>query len=437
MRRFFTTLLTALLLTTSLRAQDNLTQMTVELPQAMILNPAQTPTHSFITVPLIGGATISAYNSFCINDVITEIKGRNVISIKSLILASLSNGNSFYSTINADILNAGYRLSDKDYIGLSVRGRAVATTTYPLGALEFLSDNSIYADRVFNVSLEPDILGWCEFGASYSRTFGNFTVGVRMKYLAGFIGAQSEDGASFEINKVDDGYTINGNYNLSVGGIYSINDNLSTSQGGSCFDNSGFATDLGVNYLSNNNRLRISLSASDIGFIDWTGASTITAKNPYKDYIIDDLGSILSSGASIRTIIDSLVTYVDSTIGFDVNQGETYRSTLPLTLLATTSYSLGAKLQHTLSLGYIGIIPSYRSVYNKASLGYSYRSPNNVWQLMCNYTYITNYPLNVGLGVVMTTGCYQLYLATENIISPFSISNARTADLRIGMNFSF
>jgi hypothetical protein len=59
-----------------------------------------------------------------------------------------------------------------------------------------------------------------------------------------------------------------------------------------------------------------------------------------------------------------------------------------------------------------------------------------MWQLMANYTYKNDNPFNIGAGVVMTTGIFQLFLATDNVI-PFcrNIGGVKDATFTWGLNF--
>lgn len=420
-------------------AQDNITQMAVNLPQALHLNPAKRPDRGFVSIPIIGSLSIGVSNSFSLSDVISNRNCGNYLDLPALISKSVANGNSLITNVDLDIINAGFYVSPNDFIGITVRTRAHVATSYPLGLFEFISDNTLGSQRTYDISMSPNVLGWAEVGVSYSRSVGrNFTFGARLKYIEGLIGVQAQDGINFRVDKNYDQYLLSANYTANLGGLALSNGTPQMNYAG--FQNSGVGFDVGATYISDDQRINASISASDIGAIWWDGAGStvLQVTSPEAQFEFNGMGNLLGGQSmGFDVLVDSILTSFNETVGLDTLNGRGFHTSLPTTFQAMGSYSLGDNLQHNVSLGFIGQIPYKGSFDYAISAGYAYRSPNEVWQLMANYTYMRNNPVNVGLGVVMTTGVFQLYMATDNLLSVFNAANSKNLNFSLGMSFFF
>lgn len=419
-------------------AQDNMTQQAVGLVQSLNLNPAARPNRGFISIPIFGSFQVGASNPFSYADVISVRPNAKYVDLPSLVSTAKANGNSLLTNFNMDILNLGFYVTPEDFITISLRGRVHVGTNYPLGLFDMISDNELKQTRNYDVNMNPNILGWGEFGIGYSRSIENFTVGARVKYIEGIASASSATGVNFLVDKQYDKYMISADYSFNSAGLM-IGQGNSMSFAYKPFSNPGFAVDLGATWLSDDERISASVSVSDLGRIWWDASSSTEFKvrNPNQQFEYSGLGNLLNAGLDFPKLLDSLKTDLTNVVGIDTLKGVGFSSAMPTTFQAMGSYSLGRNLQHNVSLGFIGSLP-YRGGFDFAiSAGYAYRSPNKVWQLMANYTYRSNNPLNIGLGVVMTTGVFQLYLATDNIIAPFDLPHARNVNFRLGLNFFF
>lgn len=414
-------------------AQDNMTQSAKNLVQSIHLNPAARPSRGFISIPIFGAMNVNVNNSFSYSDVIASKAGSKYLNLQSLVSTSMMSGNSLLLNLNLDILNVGFYVAPDDFINITLRGRVHAGTTYPLGLFEFISDNSLMQQRQYKASIMPNAVGWAELGIGYSRSIGNFTVGAKFKYVEGLASINSQTGVNLLVDKQADRYVVSGDYALNRGGLIGGGNNYGV------FKNPGFAVDLGATWVSDDERISASVAVSDLGRIWWDGnsATQIKVKNPNSKFEYAGLGNLLDQNLDFGKLMDSVITGISNAIGIDTLSGVGYSTEMPTTFQAMAAYSLGRNLQHNVSLGFIGSLPYRGGLDYAISAGYAYRSPNQVWQLMANYTYRSNNPLNVGFGVVMTTGCFQLFLATENVVSWFNGPTARGANVRFGFNFFF
>lgn len=420
--------------------QDNMTQFAVDLPQSMHLNPAMRPNRSFLSIPIFGSFQVNAANSFSYSDIITHRDGAKYVNNAALL--SITDGDKANLTLgfNLDLINTGFYVSDKDFIGISVRIRTHAATNYPGDLFGFMLNNPLDNMNGYNVNMSPDILGWAEAGISYSRSIGdNFTVGIRGKYIGGLISVQSQNGINFDIEKQADKYILSGDYNIMMGNVDVSSKNIGGQMLSGLGANPGFGVDLGVSFVSNDKKINATASVSDIGMIFWSDkhSSQIKVRNPNQKFAYNGIGDLMSGDIDFGQAMDSVFAGFNKVVGVDTLSGVGFRTNLPLTFQVGATYSIDNYFRHNVSLGMVGSLP-YRGGFNYAvSAGYSYRTLNGMWQLMANYTYTNHKPYGLGLGVVFTAGCFQMYLASDDIISFFDYGNARQASARVAFNFFF
>ncbi len=419
-------------------AQDNLTQIATNLPQTMGINPSIRPNRGFVSMPLLGSINIGMALPFSIDNVITKQNGQNVMTLSKWAEMSLKNGNKFNVSLDIDLLNLGFYVSDYDFITLSASYKTCSYSTMPLGAVEFLSSGVMFGDRTYDINMNFEAMGWAEFAAGYSRSIGLFTVGAKFKYLNGLAGANTGGGsAGYVLQQHYDSYTISSDFDLNIAGM-PLTEGSSIMDG--LFSNHGFGVDLGVSYLSEDERILATVSVSDIGKIWWSEKSATRVVSTANDepFVFSGFGNLLDSeNLSLNSVLDSIAAVFTDAVDFEYKDGAAFTSSLPLTIHAMGRYALGDELQHHLSFSFIGVKPSHLDMFYDLSVGYSYNTPNKVWQLMCNGTYTSQNVWKLGVGAVMTTGNFQLYLSTSNIVGPFRLMDTRDLGLRLGINFFF
>ncbi len=439
MKKYYILIVVALFSTNFATAQDNVALQARDLPQALHLNPAARPSKSFMSIPLLGSFSLGASNSFSINEILDFNEGATFLNLQAM--ASASANTPLLFTTDWDIANAGFYLSDDDFLHISVRGRGASGVTHPVGLYDFIGGSELGSSKIYNISLTPDVLGWAEVGVGYSRTIAdNFTVGARLKYLMGFFGVQSPTGINYSINQNYDQYLVSGDYSLNMGGVFNFALGNGVNNTFSPFQNSGLAADVGMTFISDSKEVTASFSISDFGAIWWNGdgATQFSVKNPGFQYDFQGMGDLMNpNNTNFTNVLDSLLSDINQAIGLDTIHNTSFSTPLPTTIQAMGGYALGAELQHNLSLGFIGAIPQRGDMRYAITAGYAYRSPNKVWQLMCNYSYRWDNPFNVGIGAAMTAGNFQLYLSTNNVISMFSLNDARNLNFNLGINIFF
>lgn len=440
MKRLYTFLIGTFCALTAVRAQDHFTFSARDLPQSILSNPAMRPSRGFVSMPIFGSLSLSFDNSFSYNNVIKKsAAGFRYLDTYGLLKATRGN-NLTLLRMNLDLVNTGFFIGDNEYMGVSLRTRVHAATSLPNGLFGMLLDNPIDEYKTFDISTIPNILGWVELGVSYTRDIDdNWRVGGRVKYLNGVLSLQST-GMDVTARKEYNRYVISGDYTLRGGNVNFANgSNLFGDALRNLSSNPGFAFDLGGTYRSDDKRLNVAASVTDLGAIFWNAKNssiiqTHSNGNEYEFYGVDGLNGLINGTTSLGQVLDSAYTDISRTLNADTTRGR-FTQMLPTTFQLAADYALGPYQRHHVSAGLVGMVP-YRGKFHYAlSAGYAYRTLTGTWQFMANYTCKSNNPLNLGLGVVMTVGKFQLYLATDNIIPVFSVAAARGANVSLGINF--
>lgn len=423
-------------------AQSNLQLQAENLPQNMFTNPALAPKNSFMSIPLIGGAiSIDAQMPFSYNSVIDKRNGVKYIDNDKLVRL-LKGKNNLMMRYNLDLMNFGIKVSKNDYLGFALRLRVHTANQLPGGLFGMILDNPLDSyNRNFGMPLSTNTLAWGEFGASYTRRIDhNFTIGLRAKFLMGFASVVTDD---FGLNayKTVDSYRISGrgmvragNFNLTD---FSDMDNMLSG----LVSNPGFGLDIGASFLSDDKKWGASVSVSDFGMIFWNAknSSAIQVSNPGKEFNYSGLENIteIAQNGGLSGAIDSLTTDLLNTIELDSLSNVGFTSYLPTTFQAMATYAIDTRMRHNVSLGFMGTMAYSKMLAYSFSAGYTYRSLNQRWQFMSNYTYKSNDPFCIGIGAVYTGRGFQAYLMSDNVIPFFNTLQARGVNLRLGFNFFF
>jgi hypothetical protein len=253
------------------------------IPQTLLLNPgAETNYKYHIGVPLISGISAQAnISGFTIADL---FRADNVDFNTKLDNVINQLGNNDYLSVNTqvEVINAGYKINDKDYLSVGFYTELDAFSLIPKDFLELLRDgNAGNLNRSFlfsKISGKADVLGVIHAGIS--RKFNErFTAGARLKIYSGSLNVMSNDNQGSSTTRLG----TNGIYehtlsNLDVAGytsgFYDGNDVLDVEVGDVLSKtflgpNLGLGIDIGFTY-NIDEQTKFSASLLDIGFIAYS-----------------------------------------------------------------------------------------------------------------------------------------------------------------------
>lgn len=441
-KTIFKTVLTLALLisgTHTASSQDNMIFLGRNTPQKFMINPALTPDNArfFISMPILGSIGTNLSGNISYSDIFSLSSANKTIIDSKHLLGNLKDNSYIRNILNLDIVNLGFRISNTGFMGISLRARTSVDVAFSKDAVSFIMDNPLERTGLFNVMVSPDALSWGEIGISYTQKIGkNFSVGLRVKGIAGAASAQS-DNMSILADKKFGSYTLHGNVNLLSGNLNLTDDDENR------FDikniSPGFGLDLGFSYVSDDKRINAYASASDFGRIYWNEKSStrISSQNPDTKYEwvgIKDLDNLINGNKSFKDVFDDTFDEMTSAMGIDTVK-TAFTSNLPLTLQAGGKYSFDKKLRHTISANALFILPQYAKMYYEFTAGYTYSSPNKRWDIMGAYTYKSVNPFNIGIGGLYRGRGFEIFLMTDSINSYFNYKTAKSANFRLGMNF--
>lgn len=438
--RFVPAMLCLLLfLSGSAYSQDNLIFLGRNTPQKFMTNPALVPDNArfFISVPVIGGLNANVSGNISYSHIFSMASGKKATINVPHLLKHLDETTRIRSILNLDVLNMGFRISRTGFMGITLRGRTSVDMGFSKDAVSFIMDNPLERTGIFDIRLTPDALSWGELGISYSQRLSrNFTAGIRIKGVAGGVSAQAAS-ASIEADKTLTRYMLRGDIDMRTGNL-----NL-TGDGEKKYNirhiSPGFGIDLGISYTSDNKRITAYASLSDFGRIYWNekSSSRIISVNPAARYEwvgIKDLDGLIDGNKSFKEVFENTFDEMTAAVGMDTVK-TTFTSNLPATIQIGGKYALDRKLMHSISLNSLTIIPQFAKTYYEFTAGYTYSSANKRWDIMGAYTYKSIHPFNIGIGGLYRGRGFEIFLMTDSINSFFDYKAARSANIRLGMNF--
>ncbi len=429
----------ALLLSCRALSQDNMIFLGRNTPQKFIINPSLVPENAsfFISMPIIGGIDVKYAGNISYNDIFSLSSNKKTIIDSRHLLKNLNETTKMRNILNLDIINLGFRISSRGFLGITLRGRTSLDMGFSKDAISFIMDNPLERTGIFDINLTPDALSWGEFGISYSHKVSkNFTVGARIKGIAGGVSAQASS-LRIEADKSLSRYMLRGNINILAGNLNLTDDGEKKYQLKNI--SPGFGADLGVSYLSNDKRISAYVSVSDFGRIYWNekSSSRITSKNPDAQYEwvgIKDLDGMINGNKSFKDVFDDTFDEMTSVMGMDTVK-TSFTSKLPTTIQLGGKYALDRYFRHNVSLNMMSIIPQYAKKYYEITAGYTYSPVNKRWDIIGAYTYKSHNPFNIGIGGLYRGRGFEIFLMTDSINSYFNYKKAKSANLRFGMNF--
>jgi Family of unknown function (DUF5723) len=453
-------------------AQNSQTMYFMNLPQNHLINPALRSSSSvYIGLPAVSGINLNINNNF-VNFSDVFLKGQPKDSIISFLhpdynvdkfLAKIKDKNFIEPETTIQLLGVGFSVGRDGYVFLDINERIDGNVVLPgdLFKLALKGNEQFVGSKIDLSSLRGDIKYYHEVGVGFSKNITDkLRIGIKGKLLLGIADA-SIDNKSLGITVNDDySHTFDANLAVNLSGpvnVYMNSKNnidsvvfddkrFKTSSGISDFfsgkKNLGLGMDIGATY-DLTDRLVVSASITDLGFIRWTkDVTNLQANNQFEfsglnmlDFFngtktIDELGKdMLDSLKNAFTVSKSKVAYT-TYLPFGISVGGSYNVTKQLSVgLLSYSRIIGKQIREALTLS------ANINLGNALSTSISYTAEN--------YQYD-----NLGAGLAFRAGVAQFYLVTDripimwnritndnsNIILP---ANWNTINLRLGMNLVF
>ncbi len=387
------------------------------------INVAFTPNQGYISIPFLGNTLISTNGNTALGDLVYPYNGDMVSLFDTNVPASTalspldSDANTFGVDMRLSLLNFGaYTKDGKSFWDFSLNMRNTSNFSIPYELFEFMKTGDNVNIEDVNINLES----YAEVAFGYTKSINDkLTVGGRVKLLAGLVNAnltidqmnvsldgdawQAQAQGTLDLNMA--GTTIestmdeNGNEIFDLG---DLNTSLSSPAG------YGAAIDLGATYKLLDDRLEISLSANDIGFIRWSASnntSATVANNFTFTGVKVDVGDDGSTDSTTIELDD--IEFVKSE-----SKGESKWLQADINLGAEYSF-----FEEKLGVGAIYSTHFWRSktITNlAASAAYT---PIKWFTFATSYTFTNNSSNAFGFAANFATGFINLYLSSDILTS--------------------
>ena len=439
-----------------LKAQPNTLYFMKGIPQTKDINPARPGILKgyYFSMPLFSKFDLAFNtNNWAYNDLIHLGEGNRADSLVidlDKFLGSIGKKNFVYESAALTVLEGGFK-KGKNFFAVSLTEREFAEVFFnknlvkliKIGNYPYLGET--YYSGNFGVSAQH----YREFAFNYSRDVTKkLTIGGAAKILFGMSAVQT-DGINLKATSPANGESLDvivtGRMNISapVKFTYSPYDeiksmkvipNYSISDYMSNFQNPGIAVDLGFAYRLNK-KTELSASVIDFGMIGWS--SNVTKFTERGHYLYRGIN--LNDSRENPPVINQFGAIIDS-LGEVISKSfrPTHSESGFSTLLPTKIYlGIDYQLRDAISLSGLSRI---RIINNTVRTSFTGSANALFWEkisLSASYSVMESTFDNLGLGIGIRAGIFQLYTAADNLFSPFYPSKARNINLRMGINLIF
>ena len=421
--------------TISVKAQDNTLTFLKGVPQTTQINPAFRPVGRwYLSMPVLGSIKISGSGT---GFSYSEAMAGDTLNLDK-VAGKLQDNNLLAAEASLQLVGFGFSVR-KTFITFDLNHRMKAKFNYSKSLLDLrygLEESGSASNLNSDIDLFLNVLNYTEIAVGASHPVSDkITVGARFKYLLGGINIKTEQMAMTIANDVNRGIEVESDININTALPLNLTANpdgtiqdLSLKDGVGVKDmllngNKGWAFDFGATWRVID-KLTVGLAFNDIGFIKWKNnvqqlSSSVSAhydnvEGSNEDYLGDVFGTI---GDAMKV----------------KSEGTSYTTGLMGTMNVTADYDY----KEWLNFGFISknyILNGKLIPENTLALGLS---PGSALSSVFTYSVMKGAPANLGFGLALKAGAFQIYAASDNINSAINLENAKYLNARLGVNFVF
>lgn len=419
-----------------------------DVAQSTYRNPVARPNHNLsIGLPVLSGLSGAYRNSaFSLKDIVFTRNDSTILN-PDLMLAKMQRGSNYiYFGTNIDWAHVGWK-SGSTWYSVSLTDRFETHLSIP-GDLATLAwkGNLGFARRGETAdfsSLNLRSNHWRELGLLMQWELGKdkeWLLGVRPKYIMGLSHAGTGRNNLSLQTDTSNPYVINARTEFelrtSTGPVDPSQNNSNLSPSVAVmnylfnFSNPGFGADLGLRYRAKDSKWDFSVNLTDLGFVYWT-SNTRTYKgssNPVQYKGVTFRGFVYNDQfVGVNALGDSL----RKTVGYTETK-ENFISTLTAQGQLQTQYhaadwvTLGAGVN---AWEFEGL----RTAVNINAL----LKWNRYMGLALGYTIQNGRFDNLGVGVYVKPGPFQLYFVSDNLPGLLAPASTYNTNYRVGLNLVF
>ena len=442
----------------------------MNLPQNHLMNPALRPSNSVsVGLPVISGMYVGLNNNF-INYSDIFHKSPTSDSVYTFLeseestdafLTKLNKKNSLSPQVTFPLLGVGFSGRNGYYFFLDINERVEGNFVLPGDLIELALKGNVefIGEEIDLGSFRMDVRYFREYGFTVSRDINSrLRIGVRPKLFTGILSTRFENRSMGITVNEDYSHTVNADFTANFSGPFNVYTNKAGNLDSLTFDddyftsfssftgfkNMGLGLDLGATYKLLNDKVMVSASLTDLGFIKWKkDATNITSKG---EYLFDglDMTDVVGGDEDFEDVGDELLDSLKS--AFELTQTyNPYKTWFAPGLTLGGSYNLNENISFGV-LSYSRFIG--RQVREALTLSANLNLSNSL-SLSLGYTMQNHRADNFGAGLAFRAGIFQFYFISDRIPVSWNKlkldesstvvvpSNWNTINLRLGMNLAF
>ena len=409
------------------------------LPQSKYTNTGVMPDYvGFFTIPVLSGYGITASNSgFSFNDL---FDGGNISPDN--FVKTINDKNLLNIGFGMDALAFGFKIG-KNFFSLNITPKTDISFGYNKSVFDFLlNGNGSYVGKSMSLDgFSFDVSAYVETAIGYTREINEkLSAGARLKFLSGLGNINGDfSGVSLYTDPNDYSLTANSDFAINAYGSFILDEDVSSAMGNPSYfnpNNLGLGIDLGANYQFSEN-LEFFGSIVDLGYLKWSD---------YGETFRNDGKSFNFEGVNSDEFMDSDGTSFDEDFDFSKDILDTLSSTFNMersqtsytTVLKTKIY-LGASYSLNKYVDFQGML--HGRVYNKKVYPmYMFGGGINLKKWLTaklTYSGINKTYDNIGGGLVLHAGAFQIYGMMDNIYGLTRLDYTRNLAGSFGMNITF
>lgn len=398
-----------------------------EVPQSGIANPAYVPPYSAHFSFLMPNLAVSAgHSGFAWNDLFIRQANDSLKLDFSNAIAKMKEKNYLHTSVWVQPFSFGLRFG-QNYINLSSRVRADITFQYPNELFELLDQgNEAFIGR--QVSLDNmKFIGtaWVENSIGYTRQINDLlSAGFRFKLINGLANAHlAKNHLSL--------YTDDDMYDLTLESEFLLNTSYPTEAELYFPKSMGFGIDFGLTWKPADGLL-LSAGILDLGRINWkeNQVNYNSKENSAFTFSGLELNDFFNTDDDFASGFEALTDSLENIFGIE-ERNDSYFTPLP------TTFHFGGNYRFT-DNDMAGALVQFKyfekSMIPSVSLMY-HRSFGQVFAATAAISYHNQRFDNLGLGLSLNLGFFQMYALSGNLLSVFIPHKSQNVGAQLGVNF--
>lgn len=441
-KKYFFLLLLFLAKIASLQAQQNFTLHSMNsIVQSLYVNPSNFPLNNInIGLPGISSTYFGVTNTaFRYHDLIYKRPDDSLTFDMNKAISKMSDNNYLMLSAQTDLLTVGFRVK-KNYFNITATEKFIGIANYSKGLVDFLwNGNGPQIGKTIDIGIGLQYTHYREYGINYVRQItSKLTAGAKLKYLYGMENTQTvRANASLYTEPTD--FTLKTQTDILInqsGGFKQLtSDTFNLKQYAFGLNNKGFGLDLGATYKISD-KISVNASLIDFGGINWkSDVRNYTTNNPNSVYTFKGIyiNELINDTTSLNEAFNKTLDSAYASFKIDTTKNS-YRTRLNRQVYIGGTYNLNEQFQTNLLLHGFFIDGKMRPGVS-ASIGGKF---GKLIHMNLSYSIFNKSYTNVGWGISFNTRAgTQFYLVSDNVIGAIFPQNAKSLNIRIGMNLRF